>query len=152
MLNEDYFTIHSASVKRKNDGLSLAPTSTWPSAYSRATTNLEGPDEDMDLEEITDIPSLMRALKRGIVDREKIEYLKKFVERGGEELYYLDENVIGLLCFILSRPQADSIPTDTRDNVSIHLSELEMAIFGLFNCCHRGAFWEYSPNSRQRGR
>lgn len=93
MLNEDYFTIHSASAKRKKDGLSLAPASTGPSAYSRATTDLEGPDEDMDLEEITDIPSLMRALKRGIVDREKIEYLKKFVERGGEELYYLDDNI-----------------------------------------------------------
>ena len=45
------------------------------------------------LEEIGNIPTLMYALKSAIVDREKIDVLKRFIEEGGDEIYYLDDKV-----------------------------------------------------------
>ncbi|KAL5050142.1 hypothetical protein BDW71DRAFT_174858 [Aspergillus fruticulosus] len=88
MLNEDYFTIHSA-VKQKR-GSSSERT-------SRATlTNLGKAVMDRqkeDAEEIKNVPTLMYAVKAAIVDREKLDAVKKFVEEGGEELYYLEGKI-----------------------------------------------------------
>jgi hypothetical protein len=44
-------------------------------------------------EEIRDVANLMVKLKKASVDREKIAYIHKFVETGGEELHYLAEQV-----------------------------------------------------------
>jgi hypothetical protein len=94
MLNEDYFTIHTAKKKR---AASAGPSSRGPSTYlSRAPTNA---DEGVPLEEIGNIPTLMYALKNARVDREKLDILRRFVEEGGQELYYLDGKV-GLAQFI----------------------------------------------------
>ncbi|KAF7121581.1 hypothetical protein CNMCM5793_009051 [Aspergillus hiratsukae] len=85
MLNEDYFTIHSARKPSK------AASSIAASAnLSRATT---GAEEEAPLEEIGNIPTLMNALRAAIVDREKIDALKRFIEQGGEELHYLDDKI-----------------------------------------------------------
>jgi hypothetical protein len=50
-------------------------------------------DEEPQIEEIGDIPSLMQALKLASIDRERIDVLKKFVNNGGDELYYLADRV-----------------------------------------------------------
>ena len=93
MLNDDYFTIHSSAAKDQRQ-TSIVPMSATQSAYSGMTSGNKGNDADLlELEEITDIPMLMYALKCAIVDREKLDYLKRFVEQGGEELYYLNEKV-----------------------------------------------------------
>ena len=89
MFNEDYFTIHSSAARDLRQ-MSIAPGSVAPSGYSSAAS---GDNTDLELDEIGDIPTLMYALKGAIVDREKLDYLKLFVEQGGEELYYLEERV-----------------------------------------------------------
>ncbi|KAJ5760821.1 peroxin Pex23-like-Penicillium chrysogenum [Penicillium odoratum] len=89
MLTEDYFTIHSSKVRSREQ--SAVGLSRIESGYlSRAATGLE---EEPPIEEIGDIPSLMYALKLASIDRERIDVLKKFVEQGGEELYYLNDKI-----------------------------------------------------------
>ncbi|KAL2868348.1 uncharacterized protein BJX67DRAFT_380153 [Aspergillus lucknowensis] len=84
MLNEDYFTIHSA-VRSKR-----ASSSERASRATRTSAELE---EDGLLDEIKNIPTLMSAMKAAVVDREKLDTVKKFVEEGGDELYYLSDTI-----------------------------------------------------------
>lgn len=87
MLTADYFTIHSGRKKRVS---SVADISRVPSTYVSGRRPI---DEVPPLEEIGNIPTLMYALKSAIVDREKIDVLKRFIDEGGDEIYYLDEKV-----------------------------------------------------------
>ena len=88
MLNEDYFTIHSSKARGREQ--SLAGLSRVGTGFlSRVGTAEEEPQT----EEISDIPSLLRAMKQTSIDRERIDALKKFVNDGGEELYYLADKV-----------------------------------------------------------
>jgi hypothetical protein len=89
MLNEDYFTIHSSKVRSLEQ--SVAGLSRVESGFlSRVGSKVE---EEAHMEEIGDIPSLLHALKQTSIDRERIDALKKFIEEGGEELYYLNDKV-----------------------------------------------------------
>lgn len=89
MLNEDYFTIHSSKVRSRPQ--SVAGLSRVESGFlSRVSTKL---DEQAHSEEVGDIPSLMYELKLASIDRERIDALKRFVQDGGEELYYLNDRV-----------------------------------------------------------
>lgn len=89
MLNEDYFTIHSSKVRgREQSGATLSRVESG--FLSRVSTKV---DEESELEEIRDIPSLMHALKKASIDREKISALKKFIQEGGDEIYYLNDKV-----------------------------------------------------------
>jgi hypothetical protein len=89
MLNEDYFTIHSRKVRSREQ--SVAGLSRVESGFlNRASMTV---DEEPDVDEIGDIPSLMHALRLASIDRERIDALKKFVEEGGDELYYLNDKV-----------------------------------------------------------
>ena len=89
MLNEDYFTIHSSKVRSREQ--STAGLSRVESGF--LTQASETVDEEMPVDEIADIPSLMHALKLASIDRERIDALKKFIEVGGDELYYLNDKV-----------------------------------------------------------
>lgn len=89
MLTEDYFTIHPSRVRSREQ--STAGISRVESGFlNRVDIKL---DEETHLEDVGDIPTLMRALKMASIDREKIDALKKFVREGGEELYYLNDRV-----------------------------------------------------------
>lgn len=88
MLNADYFTIHSRVRSRDQSTTGLSRVESG--FLSRGSTKV---DEEVLLEEISDIPSLMHALKLASIDRERIDALKKFVQEGGEEIYYLNDNV-----------------------------------------------------------
>ena len=89
MLNEDYFTIHSPKVRSREQ--SVAGLSRVESGFlNRASMTV---DEEPHVDEIGNIPSLMHALKLASIDRERIDALKKFVEEGGDELYYLTDKV-----------------------------------------------------------
>ena len=85
MLAADYFTIHSG--RRRSVG------SRVPSTYLLSQTTTKVDEEPPLLEEIGNIPTLMYALKSAIVDREKIDALKRFIEEGGDEIHYLDDKV-----------------------------------------------------------
>lgn len=95
-LNEDYFTIHSGKKKKRPvsevGGGGYGTTSLGRT--TTATTSREMEEEGAPIEEIANIPALMHALRVAIVDREKVDALDRFVDEGGEELFYLDEKVV----------------------------------------------------------
>lgn len=91
MFTADYFTIHSRQRKRGTNTSETA--SRVPSTYLMDPANQTVDEEPYIFEEIGNIPTLMYALKMAIVDREKIDALKRFIEEGGDEIYYLDERV-----------------------------------------------------------
>ncbi|KAL4754130.1 hypothetical protein BDW72DRAFT_167448 [Aspergillus terricola var. indicus] len=86
-LNEDYFTIHSALKQKRGSSSERA------SRFTSANLGKLVVNTEEQVEEIRDIPTLMYAVKVAIVDREKLNAVRKFVEEGGEELYYLEGKV-----------------------------------------------------------
>ncbi|KAF5854951.1 hypothetical protein ETB97_010494 [Aspergillus alliaceus] len=121
MLNEDYFTIHTSKKRR---AVSAGRASQGPSTHlSRATATV---DEGVPLEEIGNIPTLMHALKNARVDREKLDTLRRFVEEGGQELYYLDgkiQDIMSIFVFQASRWQLVMYLTGVIDELSKKISE-----------------------------
>lgn len=90
-LNEDYFTIHSALRRKRASGSETASKAT---SFNMKRTITETQDEGV--EDIKNVPALIYAIKAAIVDREKLDAVRKFIEDGGEELYYLDSKVRSL--------------------------------------------------------
>ncbi|KAL4741600.1 hypothetical protein BDV11DRAFT_182537 [Aspergillus similis] len=86
-LNEDYFTIHSALKQKRGSSSERA------SRVTSANLRKLAMDTQEHVEEIRDIPTLMYAVKVAIVDREKLNAVRKFVKEGGEELYYLEGKI-----------------------------------------------------------
>ena len=85
-LNADYFTIHpSNNPSRAN---SLAPSTMMNKLKSHMVEEyVENPAD------VRDIGTLLVHLKRAALDREKIVLVRHFVENGGEDVYYLEEQV-----------------------------------------------------------
>ncbi|KAF8457709.1 hypothetical protein BGX38DRAFT_1248468 [Terfezia claveryi] len=115
--NQDYFTIHSRQkyrgcvdtswrVPRQSGSMGGAG---WG---GNATRDTFGAEEEGDIlheeEEISDVPTLMRVLRRCTLDRQKIKAIARFVEQGGAEVSYLAERMpalMSLLMFQASRRQ-----------------------------------------------
>ncbi|KAL3466658.1 hypothetical protein BJX64DRAFT_274355 [Aspergillus heterothallicus] len=117
LLNADYFTIHSA-VKPKRGSSSERPSRAMSVNLTHKST---GTEEEVYLEEIRNIPSLMYALKTAIVDREKLDAVTKFIEEGGDELYYLDSTIpeiMAKLVYQISRWQLFTHLKDTLHQLS----------------------------------
>ncbi|KAF1958136.1 hypothetical protein CC80DRAFT_408875 [Byssothecium circinans] len=77
-------------------------------------------------EEIRDVPTLMAKLKKAAIDREKIVYINRFIDQGGEELHYLAEQIpviMSMLVFQNSRRQLLSTLTATIDAARSHRAE-----------------------------
>lgn len=90
LLTAEYFTIHPT---RTRSGV-FSITSSEAEQRSQSMGGLGTRIEDVEpVEEIRDIPTLMRRLRRAAIDREKILAVCGFLEHGGEELYYLAEQV-----------------------------------------------------------
>lgn len=85
MLNADYFTIHS----RRDRSPTSRPASTVGSGFG-ARAEDEHPEP---AHEMRDIPTLMAALRKAAIDREKVVAVRRFIDQGGEELYYLADQV-----------------------------------------------------------
>ncbi|PWY92579.1 hypothetical protein BO70DRAFT_357706 [Aspergillus heteromorphus CBS 117.55] len=128
MLNEDYFTIHSGRNKRRAEseaGLSRVNTFGYSASLSRATT--KAGEEEVPVEEIADIPALMHALRVAIVDREKVDALHRFIEEGGEELFYLDgqiPEIMSMFVFQASRWQFLTHLVDIVEDLGHRVSEM----------------------------
>ncbi|KAF2091403.1 hypothetical protein K490DRAFT_70250 [Saccharata proteae CBS 121410] len=109
-LNADYFTIHPARNKSRDS--SLAP-STHARSRSRSLLlynhpSLDPDNDNDDDDEICDIPTLKSRLRRAAIDREKIAVVRNFLANGGDELYYLAEqipSIMALFVFQSSRRQ-----------------------------------------------
>jgi hypothetical protein len=102
MLNEDYFTIHSQALASVEPSIA-PPTATNVPSSSYIRRDLGGSPERHAEDNIDNIPRLLEAMKNAIVDREKIEALRKFLAQGGEELYYLPDTVSEVLGFFVFR-------------------------------------------------
>jgi hypothetical protein len=85
-MNPEYFTIHSDQGRIGPDGLSRSP-----SMVGREW----GVEENVPWEEadMSDIATLLRALKEAPVDSERISLIKRYLEQGGDDLNYLADEV-----------------------------------------------------------
>ena len=90
MLTADYFTIHGMKRDRSRDS-STDVTTKNRSSFNGA--NEATSDYDEDLGEIGDVATLMAALRKSLVDREKIAAVSSFLHHGGDELSYLAETL-----------------------------------------------------------
>ncbi|EMC92545.1 hypothetical protein BAUCODRAFT_38615 [Baudoinia panamericana UAMH 10762] len=102
-LNADYFTIHPKTLKPLSDVSD-------PAKRARlARMHAEMEDEpDVEKIDITDIGSLIRILRKASVDRERLVAVRRFVDGGGEELYYLGQRmpeIMSLFVYQSSRRQ-----------------------------------------------
>lgn len=86
-LTRDYFTIHTGRTKAARD---LAGSSTGESQPRKWGEEQKAEWEEDDL---TDIGTLIHALKVAPVDSERIALIKNFLEHGGDDLYYLADEV-----------------------------------------------------------
>lgn len=105
LLTAEYFTIHPPKKRPNYASESLTRSS------SLTRFNNQDVVEQQD-DEISDIPRLIRRLKRASIDREKIVLVRRFLDEGGEELYYLAEQmpiIMSLLVFQSSRRQLLSL-------------------------------------------
>lgn len=104
MLNDDYFTIHPAQDRSR----SRASTTdgSVKNRYSVTQIAKREMGDDIVVEDIRDIGSLMKALKLARIDREKMEAVESFIQHGGDELYYLRvrmHDIMGIFIFQTSR-------------------------------------------------
>ncbi|CAI6333524.1 unnamed protein product [Periconia digitata] len=92
------------------------------------SNSLSGSAERSINDEVRDVPTLMLRLKKAAIDREKIVYINRFIEQGGEELYYLAEQIppiMSMLVFQNSRRQLLSTLTATIDAAQSHREQHE---------------------------
>lgn len=89
-LNADYFTIHPKTLRGPSPNGSLA----YAALRARGFQN-----EDVDVQDadIADIGTLIRMLRKAAVDREKLVAVRKFVDQGGDELYYLSNRMSDIM-------------------------------------------------------
>ena len=93
-LTAEYFTIHPKTVRP----LSEMDASEMARLREKAE---ERDEEDVRKMEIADIGSLMRALRKAAVDREKLLAVRKFVDTAKDELYYLAERMSEIMALFI---------------------------------------------------
>ncbi|KAI4920196.1 hypothetical protein J4E90_002336 [Alternaria incomplexa] len=124
-------------------------------------------------EEIRDIATLMRKLKAAAIDREKIIYIHKFIDDGGEELHYLPEqipSIMSMLIFQNSRRQLLSTLMDRFEAAKDHreqhkkdhkpegdaeerrINNLLKAIEAADNECKKLEYWSDIKNLTEEGK
>ncbi|MCJ1335034.1 hypothetical protein MMC09_000300 [Bachmanniomyces sp. S44760] len=96
-LSADYFTIHNGQQRDRSRGSSAERAG--GALRSSFHSGRAGQDSDVETEneEIDNILALRKALKRSTIDRKKIEYFSNFLDHGGDELFYLPEQMVDLL-------------------------------------------------------
>lgn len=75
------------------DTFSVGTTLARGVASTMSPDSLQDSGESSLTEEVKDVPTLMAKLKKSAIDREKIVFINKFIDEGGEELFYLAEQV-----------------------------------------------------------
>ncbi|KAF2403760.1 hypothetical protein EJ06DRAFT_292720 [Trichodelitschia bisporula] len=119
-LNPDYFTIHSRGK---------SPVGSTSDAPAPSASNAFEPTqwvEDDDVRDVPDIATLMKYLRKATIDREKIVLVERFVAQGGEEIYYLADEmsaIMSLLVFQNSRRQLLTLLMTRFDAAASHRDE-----------------------------
>ena len=106
-LTADYFTIHPKTLRPASEDFSKV-ASTYLAKMEKQI------EDEIDVEkmEIADIGSLDLALKKATVDREKLVAVRKFVDTGGDELYYLSERMPGIMNMLVFQSSRRQLLTD----------------------------------------
>ena len=125
-LNADYFTIHSRPRDRSPSEVeNLEAQLARPVSY-RSFQPIDEDSDPKELEEINDIPALMKALRRAMIDREKVDAVRHFIDNGGDELLYLEEKIpeiMSQLVFQNSRRQILQYLKDQAEAAQRHRDE-----------------------------
>ena len=111
-LNPDYFTIHSAR-REPSRGSSTERGAATGNRSSYYSGRFSAPDEsESEVEDVTNVVSLIQGMKKTTVDRKKLDLLKNFLTNGGEELHFLPNaipEILQLLLYQNSRRQVLSV-------------------------------------------
>lgn len=91
MPNPNYFTINPAEDRSRSRASTMEGSAT--NRYSISSVARREMGDDIVVEDIHDIDSLMRALRFSRIDREKMEAVENFIEHGGDDLYYLRDHM-----------------------------------------------------------
>jgi hypothetical protein len=100
-LTADYFTIHPKTLRGPS------PTGSLPYSAMRAR-GFQNDDINVQDADIADIGTLILMLRKSAVDREKLVAVRKFVNQGGDELFYLSDrmsDIMSLFIYQSSRRQ-----------------------------------------------
>ncbi|KAF2458535.1 hypothetical protein BDY21DRAFT_272910, partial [Lineolata rhizophorae] len=117
-----YFTIHPN--RDRSPGGSSIGTSVQRSSYTGVLAARK--EEELPVDDVRDIATLMRGLKKAAIDREKMVLVSRFLEHGEEELYYLGEqmpSIMSLFVFQNSRRQLLTLLMQKLDAASRHRQE-----------------------------
>lgn len=100
-LTADYFTIHPKTLRNPSPNGSLSYSALRARGFQNDDVNVQDVD-------IADIGTLILMLRKAAVDREKLVAVRKFVNQGGDELFYLSErmsDIMSLFIYQSSRRQ-----------------------------------------------
>lgn len=104
-LNSDYFTIHPANKQ----GPDVTPSAYSATLRSGSINMLNKHDEEQveeETDEVDTIGTLIKRLKRAEVDREKVKLILRFMDEGGQDIFYLAGEmhyILSMLMFQYSR-------------------------------------------------
>lgn len=93
-LNADYFTIHPRTLRDPSPNRSL----TYSALRARGFQYEEPDVHEVD---IPDIGTLITMVRKAAVDREKLVAVRKFVDQGGDELYYLSKRMADIMSLLV---------------------------------------------------
>jgi hypothetical protein len=94
-------TKENAKERMFGETFSIGTTLARSTTFGTGSGLLDSAQTSLD-EEVRDIATLMRKLRKAAIDREKIIYIHKFIDDGGEELHYLAGQVCILYPHILN--------------------------------------------------
>jgi len=123
MLNPDYFTIHSNQLQSRSRASSQATQNRRSASLARREM-----EEPVVLEDIKDISALMKALRLARIDREKMEAVESFIKNGGDDLYYLREQmheIMHMFIFQASRRSLLTYLLKTFNEASVEKEDME---------------------------
>ena len=107
---QDYFTIHSAPRESSRGSSADRNASAHRSSFFGVrSVNDESESEE---EEITNVASLLKEMKKTTIDRKKLDAVQNFVAAGGDELSFLTDavpEVLSMFMYQNSRRQMLSI-------------------------------------------
>ncbi|XP_014560702.1 hypothetical protein COCVIDRAFT_88692 [Bipolaris victoriae FI3] len=162
----------NAKERMFGEQFSIGTTLARSTTFGTGSGLLDSSQTSLD-EEIRDIATLMRKLKAAAIDREKIVYIHKFINDGGEELHYLAEQIpaiMSMLIFQNSRRQLLSTLMDRFDAAKEHreqhekdgkpegeaeerrINNLLKAVEAADNECKKLEYWSDIKNLTEEGK
>lgn len=93
-LTADYFTIHPKTLRGPSPNRSLSYSAMRAQGFQSDDVSVKDAD-------IADIGTLIHMLRKAAVDREKLVAVRKFVDQGGDELFYLSDRMSDIMALFI---------------------------------------------------